>query len=56
MIISILRYTFGVAEACFEVLGYVCIFLLMRILCTAQDTHQQENTDIMDHPQGARRT
>ena len=51
LIISFLRYTFGAAEACFEVLGYVRIFLLMRILCccactTAQDTHQQENKDI----------
>ena len=33
LIISVLRYTFGAPEACFEVLGCVCIFLLMRILC-----------------------
>jgi len=33
LIISFLPHTFGAAESCFEVLGYVRIFLLMCILC-----------------------
>jgi len=52
-IISFPRYTFGAAEARFEELGYVCIFLFDAypvLLCLILVQHRirikKENTDI----------